>query len=91
MSFGWLICFYGIGYAVSAVVNTYMFLTSLERKYDEFGWILLDDYLLGGTDISFAVSLLHVVCSLVFWPVMLPLNRFAMMRAIDKISKEYNL
>lgn len=91
MSFGRFVCIYGIGYAVYVAVNTCVFVISLKRKYGAFGWILLDDYLSDGTDISFAVSLLMCVCSTVFWPVMVPINLLVTMRAIDKISKGYDL
>lgn len=87
MSFGWFICFYGIGW----LVTTCALFTILERKYGELKWILLDDCLSGGTDITLAASLLGGVCSLVFWPVVSPLNLITMMREIDKIAKEYDL
>ena len=94
MSFGRFVCVYGIGYMVSLMVNACVLFTSLKRKYGAFGWVLLDDLdgcLSGGSNISVAVSLLSVVCCQVFWPVMMPLNLFATMRAIDEIAKKYNL
>lgn len=91
MSFGWILCIYGIGWLVTLVVATCVTVSYLYRKYRTCCWFLIDEIGAEDLDMSWTFCLVDSLCSVLLWPVMIPRNAIRVIHIVEKIAKEYGL
>lgn len=91
MSFGWLICFYGIGYAACVVASTCVATAWLVWRYRGAFLTVYLDYMSSPGHRTWVGFLTGTVCGMLFWPFVVPRRAIQLVREVNETAKKYNL
>ena len=92
MSFGWFVCIYLIGWAVSALVAAAAACMYLSRKCPViWEWLVRAVMASDACSTSLVGATLSGVCSVLLWPVVIPRNAIQLVHKCNKKYRELYL
>ena len=91
MSFGWFVCIYGIGYAVSVVVSTCFVVTWLVLRYQGAFLTIYLDYMSRPDNKTWVGYLIQTVYGILFWPFAMPRKAIKLVHEFEETAEKYNL